>query len=65
MTEAERKRVCDFVMLIDDEFSQGTMKQLVIVLISRFLNPIAIEETAGMMLAFARKDELNEDETIH
>ena len=65
MTEVERKRVCDFVMLIEDEFSQTTIKQLVTVLISRLLNPIAIEETAGMMLAFARKDELNEEETIH
>ena len=65
-TEAERKRVCDFVMQIEEEFSQGTIKQLVCLLISRLLNPIAIEETAGVMLAFARKDKLEDkEETIH
>ena len=51
-TEAERKRVCDFIMQIESEFNEGTIKQLVCVLISRLLNPMAAEDAASMMLAF-------------
>jgi len=62
--EEERKRVCDVIMLIESEFNAGTIKQLVCVLISRLLNPMAVEETAGMMLAFSQAEELETTEKI-
>tara|TARA_R100001244_G_scaffold125551_1_gene95535 strand:+ start:732 stop:929 length:198 start_codon:yes stop_codon:yes gene_type:complete len=63
-TEAERKRVCDFIMQIESEFNEGTIKQLVCVLISRLLNPMAAEDAASMMLAFSQAEQL-EDKTVH
>ena len=63
-TEAERKRVCDFIMQIESEFNEGTIKQLVCVLISRLLHPMAAEDAASMMLAFSQAEQL-EDKTVH
>ena len=63
-TEAERKRVCDFIMQIESEFNEETVNQLICVLISRLLHPIAAENAASMMLAFSQAEQV-EDKTVH
>ncbi len=64
------KKIIDHVRDIETTCSEYMIKQIVCILISRLLNPGAVQETAGLMAGLADAeqealDELDKEEIIH
>ena len=64
------KKIIDHVRDIETTCNEYMIKQIVCILISRLLNPGAVQETAGLMAGLADAeqealDELDKEEIIH
>jgi len=55
-------KIIKYVRQIETTCDEATIKQIVCILVSRLLNPLAVEETAGLMVGLAEAEQAALDE---
>ena len=55
-------KIIKHVRQIETTCDEATIKQIVCILVSRLLNPMAVEETAGLMVGLAEAEQAALDE---
>ena len=58
----EVKKIINHVKDIETTCDEATIKQIVCILVSRLLNPLAVEETASLMVGLAEAEQAALDE---
>jgi len=55
-------KIINHIRQIETTCDEATIKQIVCILVSRLLNPLAVEETAGLMAGLADAEQAALDE---
>jgi len=55
-------KIINHIRQIETTCDEATIKQIVCILVSRLLNPLAVEETAGLMAGLAEAEQAALDE---
>jgi hypothetical protein len=55
-------KIIKHVRQIETTCDEATIKQIVCILVSRLLNPLSVEETAGLMVGLAEAEQAALDE---
>ena len=55
-------KIIKHIRQIETTCDEATIKQIVCILVSRLLNPMAVEETAGLMVGLAEAEQAALDE---